>query len=169
MSDTGSDSMLGMLAMQHALQVTSFKKDPLTLEGEERIEFIRWNFIALVDELGEMMDEVGWKPWATSRHVNEVAATGELVDAWHFLMNLIMAVAPRGETPDLVAKRFVEGYVRKRLKNAQRQVEGYDGVSGKCRACKRDLEEAGIQEVVDGAGEVTARWCGGCGAQVVGG
>lgn len=163
----GNITMSEYIEMQHALQVNSFGKDPLLLEGEERIEFIRWNFIALVDELGEMMDEVGWKPWATSRHVNEGQAVGELVDAWHFFMNLLMAVSPRNESVLEVGARLERGYLKKRLKNAERQRDGYDGVRGKCRACKRDLEEAGVGEYREEDGTVSGRWCRGCGAAIV--
>src|SRR5690606_34705103 len=78
---TSMDASLGQLVgLQYELQSESFGIDPLRLTDEERIEFIRWNVLALTDELHELLQEVGWKPWATSRHVNEPEATGELVD-----------------------------------------------------------------------------------------
>lgn len=120
------------------LQITSYGKSPLNLEGDERADFIRCNILALEDELHEALDEVGWKPWATSRHLNREAFKGELVDAFHFFMNL-MAVAQIG------ADELLEGYQAKRLKNAKRQEEGYDGVSTKCPGCKRALDDDAVE------------------------
>ena len=139
---TSMDVSLGQLVgLQYELQSESFGVDPLRLTDEERIEFIRWNVLALTDELHELLQEVGWKPWATSRHVNEPEATGELVDALHFFMNLLLAVAPRGSTPEDVAAETARRYLAKRKVNAARQRDGYDGVTGKCVDCKRDLGE----------------------------
>lgn len=119
---------------QHALQVKSYKKDPRGLEDEERAEFIRWNVLALEDELHEALAEVGWKPWATSRHLNREEFKGELVDALHFYMNLLLAA-------DITAEELLEAYQVKRTKNAKRQADGYDGVTGKCPRCMRALDD----------------------------
>lgn len=140
------------LADQHALQQKSYKKDPTTLDDEERAEFIRWNVLALEDELHEALQEVGWKPWATSRHLNRDAFKGELVDAYHFFMNLMLAA-------DIDADEFLEAYQAKRTKNAKRQAEGYDGVTGKCPHCKRALDDSAVMcgEVNDTGGSYW--WC----------
>jgi hypothetical protein len=130
-----------LLQQQRELQVKSFGADPLEMEGEERTDFIRWNALAIDDEVHEMLGEVGWKPWASSRHVNEKEATSELVDALHFFLNLCLATAPRGWSVEMVAHTIASGYASKRAENARRQAEGYDGVSGKCKVCKRDLGE----------------------------
>jgi hypothetical protein len=136
---------------QHALQVDAYKKDPTNLEPEERAEFIRWNILALEDELHEALGEVGWKPWATSRHLNKAEFQGELVDALHFFLNLMLAA-------DIDPDELLAGYQAKRLKNAKRQEEGYDGVTGKCPVCSRALDDVppkyskvlcGICELVD--------------------
>lgn len=133
-----------MLKAQRDLQVESFGLDPVELQDEERIEFIRWNTLALINELQEMLSETGWKPWATSKHVNGAAAFGELVDAWHFFMNLMWAVSGQGALgdADVLADEFIERYFAKRTRNAERQAEGYDGVTGKCPSCKRDMAES---------------------------
>lgn len=149
-----------VLQAQHTLQVDSFKYDPLLLTDEQRVEFIRWNVLALEDELHEMLDEVGWKPWASSRHVNEDAAMKELVDAFHFFMNLMMAVAPRGTVPEEIARDFVLAYHAKRERNAERQVEGYDGINGKCPSCHRDLKEVPIITLSDNGTTRHACACG---------
>lgn len=125
------------LKAQHELQVNSFGADPKQLAGQEATEWIRWNVLALEDELHEALAEVGWKPWATSRHINRDAYISELVDSFHFLMNLMLVV-------DCTADEFLEKYFEKRGVNAARQAAGYDGVTGKCSKCKRALDDAAV-------------------------
>jgi hypothetical protein len=135
------------LNAQWNLQVNSFGADPKDLNDEQKLEWIRWNVLALQDELHEALAETGWKPWAKSKHVNRDAYVSELVDAFHFLMNLMLVV-------DCDADEFLAKYFEKRGINAARQAAGYDGVTGKCPDCKRALDdkavtcsEAGCREV----------------------
>lgn len=125
------------LKAQLELQKKSFGSDPTKLEGDERADWIRWNVLALQDELHEALQETGWKPWATSRHVNRAAYISELVDAFHFFMNLMLVV-------DCSADEFLDKYAEKRQINVQRQAEGYDGVTGKCRMCNRALDDPAV-------------------------
>lgn len=136
------------LEMQRSLQIKMKEAnptqggDPYAMNEEQLAEFITWNCTALMVELGEALGEVGWKPWATSRHVNYPAALHEMVDAWHFFLNMMLAMgALAGIKPSDVAQEFTQQYQRKNAKNLQRQVEGYDGVSSKCPQCHRDLAE----------------------------
>lgn len=101
------------------------------------IDFIHWNVTALTDELHELLGEVGWKPWAKSRHINLEAARGELIDAYHFMANLSLVLG-------MDANEIMRRYHEKHAKNAKRQEEGYDGVSTKCLGCKRALDDAGV-------------------------
>lgn len=94
----------------------------------------REQWMAIVKELGEAIDEVGWKPWATSNHVNADAFKAEMVDAWHFFMNLCLMV---GMTPD----DLFSGYLNKLVVNIKRVVGGYDGVSTKCPGCKAAYDD----------------------------
>lgn len=137
----GQNDLTELVRKQHQLQVDAHDADPLTMTNEERVVFIRWNVLALENELHEMLQEVGWKPWATSRHVNEQAALRELVDAFHFLMNLALAIAPRGWDVTQITDEFVTEYLFKRLKNQKRQEDGYDGVTGKCPTCHREVDD----------------------------
>lgn len=123
-----------MFEEQRKLQIEAYKVSPESLQGDERIQFIKDMNLALQDELHEFLGETGWKPWATSRHVNEDAAKGELVDAFHIFMNLCMVV-------NMTPQELFDGYQEKRRKNLQRQLEGYDGVSTKCPHCKRALDD----------------------------
>lgn len=127
-----------MLDEQERAQRNVHGLDLVRLTGEERIEAIRWNVLALEDELHEALAETGWKPWATSRHVNREAFLGELIDAWHFLMNLFIIA-------DTDAEEIEQRYFAKRAKNDKRQHDGYDGVDGKCPGCHRALDDDAVK------------------------
>lgn len=133
------DRLYEMFESQRELQLSMppLNCDPAQLEGVERIQFYKDMKLALEAELQEMLDEMGWKPWATSRHFNTDAVRGELVDVFHFFMNLWLASG--GTADDLY-----EGYFIKRGKNLKRQQQGYDGVTGKCGICHRALDDAAV-------------------------
>lgn len=139
-----TDRLTDMLQAQLDLQ-RRHGWDPLVMDLPTRIAYIKENVLALTDELHEALGEVGWKSWATSRHINSEAAFGELRDAWQFLTNLMFAVSPDSPT-DLAARLERELYAKLKVNHA-RQDEGYDGVSTKCPGCGRALDETPIQEV----------------------
>ena len=143
------------LRMQNQLQVNMKEANP-KLAGspyqlpthDDIAEFLTWNVTALMSELAEMLNEVGWKPWASSRHINGGEAVREMVDAFHFFLNILLALgAWDGATMQDVADLFTEYYQEKNAKNLQRQVEEYDGVTTKCSICKRELSETDCTEV----------------------
>lgn len=142
------------LLLQRQLQVDAFSYDPALLAGDDRAQFATWNAYALVDELSEAMQEVGWKPWAKSRHLNREEFMGEMVDLLHFAGNLLLMCAPvlagefitrEGDHVDtftdvaVLADELWDMYRSKVQENLRRQVEGYDGVKEKCPICKREL------------------------------
>lgn len=130
-----SDPLKLMFETQRDLQAKAYGRDPGEItEPEERIQFIKDMHLALSDEMHEFLGEAGWKPWAKSRHINEDLAKGELVDAFHFFMNLCMAV-------HLEPEELFTLYMEKQNRNRQRQAEGYDGVTGKCESCGRALDD----------------------------
>jgi hypothetical protein len=134
--------------MQRKLQIQGFGKDPALLEGDERATFMTWNSFALVCELVESMDETGWKPWATSRHMNREAFIAEMVDLLHFVGNLILCAAPVYDSGYVDVPRLAgevwRAYEAKHEVNLKRQEDGYDGVSGKCQLCHRELDSRGL-------------------------
>lgn len=154
-----------MLERQHRLQVESFGKDPCTLEGEELIEFIRWNVLALTDELHEALQEVNWKPWSSApREIRDPSAYGkELVDAFHFFMNLVLAGS---SDPSTAAEALSHFYFKKADVNAQRQVDGYTGLD-KCPGCHRDLKEVTTYALTSDDGTEVAKFCMSCDAQLM--
>jgi len=135
---TTQDRFTLMLEMQLELQKKHMKDgDPRLLSGDERADFMRWNAFALEDEIHEAMQEVGWKPWATNRDINQELFLKEMVDAFHFFMNMLLCgmghLQPAG-----IADAFTIAYIEKNAVNAQRQQEGYTG-QAKCPFCKREL------------------------------
>jgi dimeric dUTPase (all-alpha-NTP-PPase superfamily) len=107
----------------------------------ERISNIQLNMFALMAELYEMMNEMTWKPWATAEpSINFPRARAELIDVWHFFMNLMLHLGIEGD--DLYRL-----YREKNTVNHKRQDDGYDGVKEKCPQCHRDLSEIDPKEV----------------------
>lgn len=130
---------------------------PRAMSAEERVEFIRTMVLACEDELHEALAEVGWKPWATSRHVHREAFLKELVDAQLFLDNLFLMALREGQSLYQL-QREVDALVLQRIeRTVQRERDGYDGVTGKCPHCHVDLGDKPATEV-DGN-----LHCGGCG------
>jgi dimeric dUTPase (all-alpha-NTP-PPase superfamily) len=126
-----------ILDNQKALQKKSYGIDVSTLSAEDRATYIRDMSLALTDELHEALNEVGWKPWATSRHLNRAAYASELIDVLHFWCNLVLAA-------DLSEQDILDLYFAKAEKNAKRQLAGYDGVTDKCRTCGRAFDDAAV-------------------------
>lgn len=131
------DRLTEIFTRQLRLQqvINGYDLDEQTVE--QRIANIKENVLACTDELHEALNEVGWKQWATSRHVNENALKKELIDAAHFLINLMLHAG-------MTADEFFTLYLAKNKRNFERQVEGYDGVSSKCPHCSRALDDVGI-------------------------
>lgn len=130
------------LRLQLQLQINAYDQDPRALEGKDRTDFLMWNAFAATDEIHEAMQEVGWKPWASSRHVNDEQMLGELVDALHFIGNMILAAASTSKkSPEQLGSILWQMYQAKVRTNMQRQVGGYDGIKDKCPECRRELQQ----------------------------
>lgn len=133
-----------MLSMQLELQRKHMKDgDPQSLGGDDMATFMTWNFAACIKELSEATDEVGWKPWTqgpNARFINQPQFNMEMVDAFHFFMNMLLVANPDW-TPAQIAEDFTKLYLRKNAVNARRQADKYDGVSTKCPNCHRELSE----------------------------
>jgi hypothetical protein len=115
-------------------------RHPALLDPEERAEYVRNNVLSCADELHEALNEVGWKPWATSRHMHRDQYLNELADAQLFLDNLVLGALREGDDIDALEAEFA-GMVAAKVDRHRRRVEGgYDGVSSKC-ACGREVED----------------------------
>lgn len=105
------------LAETEKLQREAYGQDPGELMGPELADFIIWNHTALVKEAGEALDEVAWKPWASSGYrgrMNRERYLDELVDVGHFLGNLAVAARCTDE-------EWEQRYITKMSLNRQRQ------------------------------------------------
>lgn len=120
------DRLEEMLKMQAELQLKYSGVYPTELSGDERKDFIRTMVLACTDELHEALREAPWKPW--SKHTEWTFEENdrfkdELVDAWHFMMNLILVSG-------MSADEFFERYLRKNGINHDREDGGYVSPTG---------------------------------------
>lgn len=134
------------MASTRALQAEYFKREFPIKDPDELADYVLENHSSLVVELGEFMQEVGWKTWSTPRGwVNRRAAIGELVDVAHFLANLLCAL-------DVTDNEWEELYRLKQEINRQRQRDGYDSSTTKCPQCRRAYDDPNVSCVPsDGA------------------
>jgi len=130
-----------LFRLQHDLQTESFGRNFQRMLAAERVVYIREMQQAAIMELCEALDEVGWKSWATSRHIERDAYVGELVDVLHFWINMLLAL---GDDPIELAREVFARYETKGRLNAKRQADGYDGVSSKCPWCHRALDDPAV-------------------------
>lgn len=144
------------LTSTRQLQEEAFGVDftALTSDPDELADSIVMNHSALVVELSEFMNEVGWKNWATPRGwINRDAAVGELVDVAHFLANILVRL---GVTDD----EWERLYQVKQNVNRARQRSGYTGRGEKCPRCHRAYDDVNVKcwQVTEGTAANT-RWC----------
>ena len=137
------DMLEQMLAVQRSFQ-RSLGHEVEWMSDTERVAYVKEMYIAAVQELGEALDETSWKPWARGvPRVND-ALFGELIDVWHFIMNMFMVAMPKLE-PDELAALIHRRYMEKQGINRQRQADGYDGVAGKCPRCRRAYDDSAVK------------------------
>lgn len=92
---------------------------PMT--GEARAAYIKTQTLHCIDELCEMLHEVkGYKEWKRYDYADEdtniiadMKATEELVDAFHFFMNIALALG-------ITADDLLSGYAAKQQINEER-------------------------------------------------
>ena len=133
------------LQEQHMFNGTSFAD----MSVLDRVRYLKDMVLAIDNELhAEVLNEFTWKPWDKSQPtIHEEHLLRELVDVWHFLMNLMWATYPQ-DTPAELARRFFLVYTDKWEVNVERQRAGYTN-NGKCPLCTRALDDVGIADVHD--------------------
>lgn len=132
-----SDRLADMFEYQRKLQLL-LGNDATTMAPEQLMDYIRTMGWACSDELHEAVNECGWKPWATSNHINYEAFRDELTDAWLFLLNLMIAA-------NMTPGDLFDRWIKKRLNAERRHYEQYDGVSSKCPKCKRAYDNDAVK------------------------
>jgi hypothetical protein len=129
----------GLYVIQRAFQARLHNGIlPMDMAPDEKMAYIRTQFLALADEQHEALAETGWKPWATSTHLNRDAYMGELADTFIFLMNQMLVA-------DITPSQLMDVVKAKQIKNAKRQDENYDGVTTKCPGCKRAYDDDAVK------------------------
>ena len=109
------------------------------------VEYMRWNMLAIDDELAEMRQAISWKPWQhDDPYADREEIVKEAVDVLHFVANIIVAAGGTDEVLDRL-------YLEKMEKNKKRQLEGYlvksKGV--KCSLCYRAIDDVGVGKQPD--------------------
>lgn len=104
--------------------------------------FIREQALALIVEVGEVLNETQWKPWAIQTDeaivIDKQKYIGELADVYIFFMNLMLAGG-------VTTTELVEAVSAKQAKNLGRWTSGtYDGRSNKCPKCGRSYDDGGV-------------------------
>lgn len=133
-----TDMLAVMLAAQRDVQLTLTGEDPGKLEGDRFADYMRTMGWSCADELHEAVNETGWKPWATSRHINREEFMGEMTDAWLFFMNLMLAGG-------MTADDLIDRTAKKQDNALARFAAKYDGVTTKCPLCKRAYDNDGVK------------------------
>jgi len=119
------DKFEDMLYTQLVLQ-KRLGYDFIHMTYEERTAFIKEMSIHLNQEVNEALYELPFfKPWKDYSKMTEEEKQDafskfidELVDAWHFFMNLILAA-------DITPEEFYKRYLAKNKENHKRQDKGY--------------------------------------------
>ena len=91
----------------------------------DRQQFINLMTISCCDELLEALRETSWKNpqyikhgWKKTQEFNEGAFKEELIDVWHFLINLSLAAG-------LTSSELYEAFLSKHQENNERQDNKY--------------------------------------------
>jgi hypothetical protein len=131
------------LAETKKLQQEGYKINYELMSGDEPekinnlVEYIRWNMLAVDDELAEMRQAISWKPWQHDEpYADRFELIKEAVDVLHFVANMLVAAGASDEVLNAV-------YLEKMEKNRKRQIDGYKvkDAGVKCTLCTRALDE----------------------------
>jgi hypothetical protein len=101
------------------------------------IEYVRWNMLAIDDELAEVRKAISWKPWQHDEpYADRKEVVKECIDVLHFVANIICAAGCTDE-------ELNNEYLAKMQKNADRQIKGYKVLDAgvKCSLCSRALDD----------------------------
>jgi dimeric dUTPase (all-alpha-NTP-PPase superfamily) len=121
------DRLEEMMELQDKLQRRyNNGRSPRDFMGElspERWAYVKEMVLATENELHEALRETPWKSWSQSMHFDRDAFRDELVDAFHFFMNLLLSA-------DITADEFFNAYLRKNNVNHGRIDDGYISTTG---------------------------------------
>ena len=105
------DMFMQMFRMQKRLQ----EKIGSRMDTQMQLNL---QFIGAITELCEVLEQTAWKPWKKSAKTNQQKAVEELVDVFHFIINLMLCL-------NVTPQQLFELYQKKHEENIRRQNEGY--------------------------------------------
>lgn len=107
------DKLDKLFKMQFILQ------DRLGFSNPEDLQnYINLMVLGVLEELGECLHETKWKPWKKTATYNENNFQKEVIDLWHFVINLTIASG-------MDANKLFEKFSEKNKINHRRQENGY--------------------------------------------
>lgn len=81
-------------------------------------KFINEQTLAMFVETAEMIQETNWKSWKKPKEIDQAKFREELIDMWHFMINLTLASG-------MDASDVYEQFMAKHRINRERQDKGY--------------------------------------------
>lgn len=141
----------GWLSKTSQLQSEVFGVDYEVMHSDEHadlqslIEYIRWNMLAIDDEMSEVRKAISWKPWQhDDPYADRHEVLKECVDVLHFVANILCAVGATDEELD-------KEYLSKMQINAERQRKGYKVLAEgmKCTLCARALDDYDVSACIE--------------------
>lgn len=104
------------------------------------VAYIKDMHIATIAEMQEALDETTWKPWASDEpYVDRTLVVKELIDALHFIGNILAAVGCTDDELDLRYRQKMEVNRERQLRAGGYRVRGE--TADKCRNCRRALDD----------------------------
>jgi len=82
------------------------------------IQHVRLMFIGIITEACEALEETNWKPWKQSKATNISRLQKEIIDLWHFVINLSL-------DSGMDAEELIRRFKAKNKVNNERQDRGY--------------------------------------------
>ena len=82
------------------------------------VNLIKNQLLALFDETSEALKEVPWKPWKQNQQFNVKKFRMELIDVFHFLINLFLLSG-------MNSRQVINLFKNKNKINRKRQQDGY--------------------------------------------
>lgn len=112
------DKLETIFEMQKELNDQIIQKHGLQSITSE--EWIQKHLLALIAELGELLEEINYRWWKNKKPVNPDAVHEELTDILHFYISMCLSAG-------MDATALFDCYIQKNLENHKRQ----DGLSEK--------------------------------------
>lgn len=122
------DKLEEIFKMQSALNGYIVKERQL--DGISANEWIQKHIIAMLSELGELLQEINFKWWKNPKEVDNDAVKEEMVDVLHFFISMCLDCG-------MDAKEVYDIYIEKNKENYNRQL----GLSAKDGYALNDIKK----------------------------